>query len=109
MTAPCVQDIPHRAESTGQIALGQADHRAGVTDLTRAGQLIAKRRERARLAGHPEARLVASKPAGHLTRQSVRPLEPRLQAFGRHELPERLVVAAATGLAISGRLVQQQA
>jgi hypothetical protein len=71
----------------------------GITDLTRAGTLISKRRQRGTsLAGHPEAGPRGQQPASHLARQSVRPLEPRLQAFGRCELLERLLVAAPAGV-----------
>ena len=50
-----VQDVLHRAQGPGRIAFREADHRAGVADLARAGPLVIERRERgAGLAGHPE-------------------------------------------------------
>ena len=105
-----VQDVPQRAEGRGRIAFGEADHRAGVADFARAGPLVIERRERgAGLAGHPEAGLGGQQPAGHLARQGVRTRQLRSQAFGRAELPERLVQAAAAGLQHAARNVQQAA
>ena len=104
-----IQNIGHRVESRGRIAFREADHRAGVTDLAGAGPLVIERRERgAGLAGHPEAGLGGQQPAGHLARQRLRARQLRSQVFGRAELLERLVVAAAAGVQHPGRLVQQQ-
>jgi len=104
-----VQDVPHRAEGPGRITVREADHRAGFTDLTRAGPLVSQRHERgAGLAGHPEAGLGGQQPAGHLAGQGVRTRQLRSQPFGRAELPECLAEAAAAGLQHAARNVSKQ-
>jgi hypothetical protein len=52
--------------------------------------------------------LGGQQPAGHLVRQRVRPLELRSQVFGRGELLERLLVAAAARLQRAAPVLQQQ-
>ena len=94
-----VQHVPHRAESSGRIAVREADHRAGIADLARSGLLISERRELgAGLTGHPDAGLGGQRPASHLTGQSERAHQLRLQAPGCAELLKRLLMAPAAGL-----------
>src|SRR5580700_5253961 len=53
-----VQDILHRSESGGRVALGEADGRPGITDLARACQAVVQCCERRPgLAELPEPRL----------------------------------------------------
>src|SRR3546814_1211828 len=55
------------------ISLGEADHRAGIAELTQVRSLVRERRQRgAGLAGLPEAGLGGQHPAGHLARQRDR-------------------------------------
>ena len=104
-----IENILQHAQSFGRIAFRETDHRAGITDLTGAGPLVIDRREhRAGFAGPPEAGLGGQHPAGHLARQRVRSLQLRSQVFGRAELLERLMVAAATGVQHAAHDVQKQ-
>src|SRR4029077_12945235 len=67
-----IENIVQRAQGSGRIVFGEADHRAGVTNLTGAGPLVIKRREGgAGFAGHPEAGLRGEQPAGHLARERL--------------------------------------
>ena len=102
-----IQNIGHRGQGSGRIAFREADYRAGVTDLTGAGPLVPERCERgAGFAGHPETGLGGEQPAGHPACQRARSRQLRCEVFGRAELLECLVVAAAAGVQYPGRLVQ---
>ena len=86
-----VQNIGHRAESRGRIAFREADHRAGIADFARAGPVVSESREGgAGFAGRARRGLgwPASSRSLWLASACV-PSQPRLQAFGRGELPER--------------------
>jgi hypothetical protein len=86
-----VQHLPQRGERSRRIAVGQADHRAGIADLARLGPLVVQRcQRRERLAGHPETGLRGHQPAGHLARERMPSLQLRLQAFGRRPVQPRL-------------------
>jgi hypothetical protein len=103
------QNIGLCGQGSGRIAFREADHRAGITYLTGAGPLVLKRREAGTgFAGQPEAGLRGEQPAVYLAGQRLRSLELRCQVFGRAELLERLMAAAAAGVQHPGRLVQQQ-
>jgi hypothetical protein len=62
-----VQHASHRGQRPGRIAFGEADHRAGVPDLTGARPLVIQRRQRgAGLVRQSGAGLGGQQPGGHL-------------------------------------------